>query len=214
MKNFKCKYCNKECKNLNSLKQHEIRCKNNPNRILSYFMGDYNKTRKPTNQYIKAKELGLPKPQMSKEGKESVSKTWKGKKLPEEMKQKISNSYKKFLEDNPNMAGFIRNHSSKQSYPEQYFEEIFKNENIPLKYHKQIGRYELDFYNEELMKYVEIDGDQHYLPYMIAHDKERTEYLSNLGWEDIRVKWSEYQKLSKEDKKNKINEIKLFLNKN
>ena len=28
-----CKYCGKECKNLNSLKQHECRCKQNPNRI-------------------------------------------------------------------------------------------------------------------------------------------------------------------------------------
>ena len=27
-----CSYCNKECHNLNSLKQHECRCKNNPNR--------------------------------------------------------------------------------------------------------------------------------------------------------------------------------------
>lgn len=30
---FKCKYCNRTCKNLNSLAQHEIRCKENPDRI-------------------------------------------------------------------------------------------------------------------------------------------------------------------------------------
>lgn len=30
---FNCKYCNKECKNKNSLVQHEIRCKLNPNKI-------------------------------------------------------------------------------------------------------------------------------------------------------------------------------------
>jgi len=30
---FNCKYCGKECKNKNSLAQHEIRCKENPNRI-------------------------------------------------------------------------------------------------------------------------------------------------------------------------------------
>ena len=29
-----CQYCGKQCKNLNSLKQHEVRCKQNPNRIL------------------------------------------------------------------------------------------------------------------------------------------------------------------------------------
>lgn len=28
-----CRYCGKECKNLNSLKQHEVRCKLNPERI-------------------------------------------------------------------------------------------------------------------------------------------------------------------------------------
>lgn len=28
-----CQFCNKECKNLNSLRQHEIRCNNNPNKI-------------------------------------------------------------------------------------------------------------------------------------------------------------------------------------
>ena len=28
-----CKYCNKECKNQNSLTQHQIRCKDNPSRI-------------------------------------------------------------------------------------------------------------------------------------------------------------------------------------
>ena len=27
-----CQYCGKQCKNLNSLKQHELRCKHNPNR--------------------------------------------------------------------------------------------------------------------------------------------------------------------------------------
>lgn len=28
-----CQYCEKQCKNLNSLKQHEIRCKENPNKL-------------------------------------------------------------------------------------------------------------------------------------------------------------------------------------
>lgn len=32
-----CKYCGKECKNINSLKQHECRCKQNPNHIVTNF---------------------------------------------------------------------------------------------------------------------------------------------------------------------------------
>ena len=52
---FTCKYCNKECKNKNSLAQHEIRCKDNPNKIqvISNFIA-YNKYRKE-NSYIEVK---------------------------------------------------------------------------------------------------------------------------------------------------------------
>lgn len=32
-----CQYCGRECKSLNSLKQHERRCKNNPNRLIVDF---------------------------------------------------------------------------------------------------------------------------------------------------------------------------------
>ena len=34
-----CKYCSKKCKNLNSLRQHEIRCKENPDRIIPKTLG-------------------------------------------------------------------------------------------------------------------------------------------------------------------------------
>lgn len=205
---FNCKYCNKECKNKNSLAQHEIRCKYNKNRITSIFMGDYNKTRKPTNQYIKAKEEGR-EIIVSDELKAKLS--WKGKHHSNETKEKISLKRKQYLNNNPDKIPFKLNHSSKQSYPEKYFEELFIKENIPLQYHKQIDRYELDFYNEDLMKYVEIDGEQHYLDYMIKHDIERTEYLKQKGWEGIRIRWSEYQKMSDNDKQNLINQIKEFI---
>lgn len=42
-----CKYCGKECKNLNSLKQHERLCKLNPNRVESPFV-KFNKERDHT----------------------------------------------------------------------------------------------------------------------------------------------------------------------
>lgn len=38
-----CQYCGKECKNKNSLVQHEIRCNNNPNKIKSGNNGNYPK---------------------------------------------------------------------------------------------------------------------------------------------------------------------------
>ena len=40
-----CQYCGKQCKNLNSLKQHECRCNKNPNKIVSNALMTYNKNR-------------------------------------------------------------------------------------------------------------------------------------------------------------------------
>lgn len=129
----------------------------------------------------------------------------------DETKKKISESRKRYIEEHPDEIPFKLNHSSKKSYPEKYFEELFERECIPLKYHLQVGRYELDFYNEELMKYIEIDREQHFSDYMINHDAERNEFLLNLGWLGLRIRWSEYKVLSLSEKKSVINNIKLFM---
>lgn len=91
------------------------------------------------------------------------------------------------------MVPFKLNHSSKISYPEQYFIELFKNEQIDLSYHKQVDRYELDFYNEEFNKYVEIDGYQHNIDWMIEHDSIRSKYLYDRGLRGLRIKWANFK---------------------
>ena len=54
---MKCQYCGKECKNKNSLAQHEIRCSNNPNKIKSGNNGNYPKhTKLYYTNLIKAKD--------------------------------------------------------------------------------------------------------------------------------------------------------------
>ena len=76
---FICQHCGKECKNLNSLRQHEIRCKSNPNKItvISNFI-NYNNYRKKhnisgTNQFIKARQLGLQDPIVTQETRNKIS---------------------------------------------------------------------------------------------------------------------------------------------
>jgi extradiol dioxygenase family protein len=99
-----CKYCGKECKNKNSLAQHEIRCKYNPNRIsLEYlkYRDQTNIKRNPSNQFIKAKKLGLPIPKVSEETKIKISKVWKGRKHSEESKRKISKEMQRIVRENP-----------------------------------------------------------------------------------------------------------------
>ena len=50
-----CQYCNKECQSLNSLKNHEIRCKENPNRISSVFNHNLFKYKKNNSGSTKGK---------------------------------------------------------------------------------------------------------------------------------------------------------------
>jgi hypothetical protein len=59
-----CEYCNKEYKNNNGLKNHQLRCKENPTRILSYFVNNQDKLTERrrelgfTNAATKAKANG------------------------------------------------------------------------------------------------------------------------------------------------------------
>lgn len=114
----------------------------------------------------------------------------------------------KFFEEhgNPGWNG------PKVSYPEKYFMTVFKNNHIDLKYHLHVGRYQLDFYNEKLMKYVEVDGGQHYRTQeAIDKDKRRDEYLLERGWIGKRINWDKFRKMYPEEKDQVINEIKEFI---
>lgn len=54
-----CKFCAKECKNANSLRNHERLCKHNPDKQISTFSRpDVRQRRKKSNGAIKAKEEG------------------------------------------------------------------------------------------------------------------------------------------------------------
>lgn len=109
---YKCKYCDKECKNKNSLAQHEIRCKKNPNKIncdkSTNNLIKYNEKLKEglviksnTNQYTKAKNLGLPKPMISTNTRKKLSSVWLGRKHSEESKQKTSMTMQRVVKEHP-----------------------------------------------------------------------------------------------------------------
>lgn len=124
-----------------------------------------------------------------------------GSHLSEEQKQKMSETMKKKIAEGSFVVPYKRNHSSKVSYPEQYFMEVFKE--LPgIKYNYQVGLYQLDFAWPEKKIYVEIDGEQHYADKkIIEHDKIRTEKLNDLGWTCLkRVRWSDFKKLKDEQK--------------
>ena len=156
--------------------------------------------RKGTNQYTKAKELGLPKPEITEESRLKRSKA-NSRPHTEETKNKISAARIKFLRENPHMVPYKLNHYSKgRSYPEEYWKTVLDSNNLIYEEQYQIGPYQLDFAFVGSKIDLEIDGDQHHLDQRIVKsDIRRNEYLSSLGWKTIRVKWSDYKKL--DDKK-------------
>ena len=58
----------------------------------------------------------------------------------------------------------------------------------PVKIYKQriIGRFIVDFYCASAKLVIEVDGSQHYEPQGIAHDTERSQFLTALGLEVLR----------------------------
>lgn len=178
---FTCKYCGKECKNKNSLAQHEIRCKHNPNKLdMSYIKPGHSKGHKGTNQFIKAKQLGIAEPIVTDETKYKLGNAWRGKQLPSEMKQKISNTMQIVVKTKPesysasNVNGRVKHYSYngfkidgkwellvvqyleqnniKWVKPNWSFEYIWKN---------SVHQYYPDFYLPEYNYYIEVKGYEH-----------------------------------------------------
>ena len=192
-----CKFCGKEYINKNSLLQHEIRCKLNPNRIdtsRSFNNGNrpaWNKglsketderVLKGTITYKENHEKGLHK-DMS--GDNNVSKR-------PEVREKISNTMKEKRYPRWNIK------RNKKSFAEQFFVIVLNNNNIdyineyPVK-NDQGFFYSLDFFID-IKGYkidLEIDGQQHQDPQRKESDIRRDKFLQKNGYIVYRIDWNE-----------------------
>ena len=196
-----CQFCGKQCKNLNSLRQHEVRCKNNPNRIdIKYNLKNYNQLRKQgkiivanTNQYTKAANMGLPKPKISDETRKKMAMVWLGKTHSEESKQKISKSMQRVVRERPESysASNVNGRVKKVEYNGQVFDSSwevivakFLDENGYTWYKPNKGfeyfwegayhLYYPDFYVPSIDKYIEVKG------YKRNRDNYKWSSLNNL----------------------------------
>jgi len=122
----------------------------------------------------------------SKAGKLAHSKNKWGK-HSEETKQKISKARIKYLEENPDKVPYLINHSSKQSYPEQVFQNaLISSEITGWFYNYRVGIYQYDFAFPELKIDVEIDGAIHETPKVKRIDERRDAFSKSHGWTVIR----------------------------
>ena len=150
-----CRFCGRECKNANSLRNHERLCKENPNKQEMYWLeyGGFSKynekikngeiKRKPSNQYIKSEELGLPKPIISDETRKKIGDGWRGKKHTPEQLQKLSQSMTKVAKDNPNY--------SFSTISKRYKKSIYKGFHMDSSWELIFAQY-LDKYNIKWVK--------------------------------------------------------------
>ena len=219
---FICRYCSKVCLNANSLRNHERLCNANPNRQSSGLIG-FNKQRdsglvtswnkgltKETDERVR--KQGVTNSQRYKEGRRVSS--FKGHHHTEENKKILSQKRKQYLIEHPEMVPYKLNHHSKQSYPEKYFKELFDNDEVLCKTAQEykVGLYSLDFDLPDIKLDIEIDGEQHHVDKRIVdHDKKRNEVLNKLGWVCFRIRWSTYQKMSLECRKELIDKLKALV---
>jgi len=164
---------------------------------------------KTLSKYIKK---GLFKTRTRSEAN-SLSYKKKPRTLSNETKNKISIGRTKYLKEHPEKVPYLLNHYSKgPSYPERYFDEIFEGK---FKYEKylQLSLYHLDFAITNKKIAIEIDGDQHHLDKKIVEsDTRKDTYLIENCWDIIRIKWSDYQKLTREEKEKYISDLLNYIN--
>jgi hypothetical protein len=192
-----CIHCSKLCKNLNSLRQHEVRCKFNGKRIelTSLYAARANRT-KGGNQYTKAKSLGLPKPVRTPETIERTLATRVANGTlyhSDKTKKKISESMKAAVRRNPdayssyNVCGRVKiQHYNGQKFHgmwevlvAKHFDfmhvEWVRNANsFEYEYLDKQRLYFPDFYLPQHDMYVEIKG------YEVEKDRYKWNVVTNL----------------------------------
>jgi|688.fasta_scaffold365078_2 hypothetical protein len=219
-----CIFCNKVCKNENSLRNHQRLCKNNPNKqvLISNFL-EYNKKRKElgikgTNQYIKAKELGLPKPIILEETRKKISENSKKRKYTDEQKKRHSDIMKKTVDLYPdsytknNVVGRVKtleyNGVKLKGNWELMVAKWFDENNIKWEHETKFFNYEWngkrkyypDFYLSEYNIFIEVKG------YETERDKIKWLSVPNL----VVLKKKEIDMI----RKNEINFLNLILKTN
>lgn len=177
--NLNCEFCSTTIKSVRSLIQHERFCKLNPNKQFTPFQKDnpnYKKT-KASNQYIKAKELGLPKPELTIEQRQALSdrnkERFKSYESRKQLSDAISKTVNQKVKDGTWHTSLAKNiHHDYNgvdlhgSWEVKYAKWLDKNqikwrrprESFPYSFENRERRYTPDFYLIDTEEYIEIKG--------------------------------------------------------
>ena len=191
-----CKFCNKECKNPNSLRNHERLCKSNPNRQTTPFQdNDFQVSCKKGNQYTKAKELGMEYIISDKTRqvlREKSLAVWTDERRAQ-WSERMKLQAKKNIENHPesysykNFCGRAKKSLYKDEWMHSSWELLFavwmdehnikwtkKVRYFEYEWNDAIRKYFPDFYLADLDLYVEVKG------YQTDRDIQKWKSVSNL----------------------------------
>jgi very-short-patch-repair endonuclease len=187
---FICQFCGSGKVSQRSLKNHSIRCKDNPDRKVQ--RGAISKP--AWNKGLKA--VDHPRLLHSDETKRKLSEIRKinNPMFIEENRTKVSIGMKKAHSEGRAWNIGKSRWNNELSYPEKFFVEVIENEFQDKEYKNEfpIGIYSADFCWPHLKKVIEIDGDQHQrFEEYIERDKRKDEFLTSQGYQILRIVWKE-----------------------
>lgn len=170
-KDFLCKYCKKECKNLNSLRQHEIRCKENPNRIKMGYNANPNANYHAWNKGLTKKDNNILLKASIK-----VSKTQKNN-YRKEREQGIKRKQPKWVKDKISASMVGKNidpqeHNQMRTCKCGYYKDIFCASSYELAYLIYCLDHNIDIKRNKKGYRYKYKGKEHnYFPDFIINDK-------------------------------------------
>jgi len=194
-----CKFCDRMCKSQNSLLNHERLCNNNPNKQVTWMKNNRDKVSN-SNQFIKAKKLGLPPPVISKETRQKLSARSSKRRHTLETKAKLA-AKMKARHDNGTAWNIGKSRwNNEPSWPEKFFIQVIENEFEDKNYSREypVGIYAIDFAWPDKKLAIEIDGEQHQrFDEVKARDKRKDQVLAEAGWKVLRIEWKKMFKDTK-----------------
>lgn len=183
-----CKFCNKKCKNPNSLRNHERLCPQNKDRVYTPGMlGKVSPMRGKTASDTESIRRGAEKlKQRYASGEISAASPATTKEFWTDEKRKAKSEWRKQLhidhpETHPNRR--LAGNRNKMTYPEKVAFDYLSNLNVKFEHQKQIGKYFPDFVIGNII--IEIDGAQWHTD--SEKDQERDSALNRLGYTVFRI---------------------------